>query len=445
MRKRELTVNSVFYVEYSCNREFFPEKDFSTAPYSVRLLRGYDCDVPLASSLAIIRANELSKQAMTGKVLAFDHPPSTFRTHQCVRAWAALAYFLVLLTPIVWGQDVPINPPPGFGQIPQGAGACSVEKSCADLAPLMIQSALGPSPLEDNLRKLGHLTSVQATGLAASGRTVAWAVAALRLAGADQVHPERFAVDTGGGRAESENVVGEIRGRDKPDEFVVLGAQLDSRGSGPGALTSGSDVAMVIDAARVIHASGNIPRRSIRFVLFAGDKPQQPGSQAYARAHRAELDRMIAGVFVDSGAGHVTGYSLGGRNDLLAGVGQALEPLRSIGPMRYTLDARADTDNLDFELEGVPTLVTNRDVANDMSSDRTSPESFDKLNFAELKRSVAIAAVTAYALADAAARIGHRQTRAEVEQLLKDSGLEQILKTDGGWTAWEDGGRGREP
>ena len=57
--------------------------------------------------------------------------------------------------------------------------------------------------------------------------------------------------------------------------------------------------------------------------------------------------------------------------------------------------------------------------------------SFDKLNFAELKRNVAIAAVTAYALADAAARIGHRQTRAEVEQLLKDTGLEQILKT--GW------------
>jgi hypothetical protein len=53
--------------------------------------------------------------------------------------------------------------------------------------------------------------------------------------------------------------------------------------------------------------------------------------------------------------------------------------------------------------------------------------------------------VTAYALADAAARIGHRQTRAEVGQLLKDSGLEETLKTEGAWTEWEKGERGRQP
>jgi hypothetical protein len=382
---------------------------------------------------------------MIARVLESHQPPSTFRTSRRVRASVMLAYFLVLLSPIVSGQNIPINPAPGFGQIPQGAGACSVEKSCADLAPLMIQSALGPSPLENNLRELVDLTGGQSTGPAVSGRAASWAVAALRRAGVDQVHTEKFGADSGGGPAQSENVVGEIRGRDKPDEFVLLGAHLDSQGSGPRALNNGSNVAMVIDAARVIHASGNIPRRSIRFVLFTGGPPQEPGSQAYAHAHRAELDRMVAGIFVDCGTGHVTGYSLGGRNDLLAAVGQTLEPLRSIGAMTYTLDAPADTDNLDFELEGIPTLVTNRDSATDKSSDRPGPESVNPVNLAELKRSVAIAAVAAYALADAGARVGHRQTRAEVEQLLRDSGLEQILKSDGGWTAWENGGRGRQP
>lgn len=410
----------------------------------MRLPRGSDSVVMLASSLAIIRANELRGEAMIGKVSEFGAAPSTFRTNRRARASAALAFCLLFLTPRAWGQNVPINPPPGFGQVPQGAGACSVEKSCADLAPLMIQSALGPSPLEDNLRALVDLAGGHATGSDVSGRTAAWAVAALRRAGVDEVHTENFAADTPG-RAESENVVGEIHGREKPDEFVLLGAHLDSRGLGTGALDYGCNVAMVIDAARVIHASGNIPRRSIRFVLFTGEQPQAPGSEAYAQAHRAELDRMVAAIIVDSGAGRVNGYSLGGRNDLLAGVRQALEPLQSIGAMSYTLDALADTDNLDFELEGVPTLVTNRDVANDRSSDRPAPDAFDKVNFAELKRSVAIAAVTAYALADAGARIGHRQTRAEVEQLLRDSGLEQFLKTHGGWTAWEDGGRGRQP
>ena len=61
------------------------------------------------------------------------------------------------------------------------------------------------------------------------------------------------------GPVESENVVGEIRGREKPDEFVLLGAHLDSWDLGTGALDNGCNAAMVIDAARVIHASGNVP------------------------------------------------------------------------------------------------------------------------------------------------------------------------------------------
>ncbi len=382
---------------------------------------------------------------MIGEIFKFGQPPSTFRTSRLALASATLAVCLLLLTPIARGQNIPINPPPGFGRVPQGAGACSVEKSCADLAPLMIQSALGPSPLEENQRELADLIGPRATGSGVSGRAVAWVVQALRRAGVDAVHTEKFVVDPSSGPAESENVIGEIRGREKPDEFVLLGAHLNSRDLGTGAFDHACNVAMVIDAARVIQASGNIPRRSIRFVLFTGDQPVGPGSQAYAHAHRAELDRMVAAIMVDSGAGRVTGYSLGGRKDLLAGVRQALEPLQSIGPMTYALDALADTDNLDFELEGVPTLVTSHDVANDMRSHRAAPDTFDTVNIGELKRSTAIAAVTAYALADAVRRIGHRQTRGEVEQLLKESGLEQALKTQGAWTAWEDGERGRQP
>jgi hypothetical protein len=382
---------------------------------------------------------------MIGEMFRSPEVPSTFRTNPWARGSATFALFLLLMTPIARGQNIPISPPPRFGQVPQGAGACSVEKSCADLAPLMIQSALGPSALERNLRELANLIGGQARDSAASGRTVAWAVEALRRAGVDQVHTERFALGSGSGRAESENVVGEIPGRETPDEFVLLATHLDLRASGAGAFDSACDVATVIDAARVIQASGNIPRRSIRFVLFTGDQPGQPGSQAYAHAHRAELDRMVAAIIVDSGAGRVTGYSLGGRKDLLADVRPALEPLESIRPMTYTPDAPADADNLDFELEGVPTLETSLDVATSRLTDRAAPHAFDKVNIGELKHSVAIAAVTAYALADGVRRIGHRQTRGEVEQLLKETGLEQILKTQGAWTAWEDGERGRQP
>ena len=451
---------------------------------------------------------------------------------------------LALLGPSAFGQNTPISPPAGFGQVPQGTGACSVEKSCSELAPLMIQSAVGPSPLEENLRTLTDSIGGRITGSLAAGRAVAWAVEALRRAGVDEVHTEKFTVAAGwsegqtrlevlspapfpvrlvsggwspptpaggitadivdigagddagftkagaavkgaillvrsrplvtwddldreydvqpgiierarkagaaaifwmstrpslllyrhtttsdgriealpqaivaredaerivrflaagqqvrvhfemsnrvSGPVESENVIGEIRGREKPDEFVLLGAHLDSWDLGTGALDNGCNAAMVIDAARVIHASGNIPRRSIRFVLFTGEEQGELGSRAYAHAHRAELDRMVAAIIYDSGVGRVTGYSLGGRKDLLAGTREALEPLKSLGPMEYTFDAEGDMDDVDFLLEGVPTLVANQDVANYMLNYHAASDTFDKVDISELKHSVAI-------------------------------------------------------
>jgi Zn-dependent M28 family amino/carboxypeptidase len=95
------------------------------------------------------------------------------------------------------------------------------------------------------------------------------------------------------GPVTAENVVAEIRGREKPDEYVVLGAHLDSWDLGTGALDNGCNAAMVIDAARAIHTTGTIPRRSIRFVLFTGQEQGMLGSWGYVKAHRNELDRAI--------------------------------------------------------------------------------------------------------------------------------------------------------
>ena len=244
---------------------------------------------------------------------------------------------------------------------------------------------------------------------------------------------------------ESENVVAEIRGREKPDEFVVLGAHLDSWELGTGALDNGCDVAMAIDAARVIRASGSVPRRSIRFVLFTGEEQVMLGSWAYARAHRDELDRMIAAIIFDSGTGPVTGYSLGGRKDALAAVREALEPVQSLGVKEFTMDAGVDTDNFDFLLEGVPTLVVNQEPANYIVNYHAASDTLDKVDIGQLKRQTAIAAVTAYALADRAERIAPRLSRPEIEKLMKDTGLDEEMKTLGLWSAWERGERGRQP
>ncbi len=86
-----------------------------------------------------------------------------------------------------------------------------------------------------------------------------------------------------GGPVEQENVIAEIRGREKPDEWVLLGAHLDSWELGTGALDNGCNAAMVIEAARDILRTGVKPRRSIRFVLFTGEEQGMLGSWAYVR------------------------------------------------------------------------------------------------------------------------------------------------------------------
>jgi carboxypeptidase Q len=265
------------------------------------------------------------------------------------------------------------------------------------------------------------------------------------LAAGQKVRVRFDAPNVVGGLVESENVVAEIRGYEKPDEFVVLGAHLDSWELGTGALDNGCNAALVIDAARIIHASGTLPRRSIRFVLFTGEEEGLLGSAAYAHAHRAELDRMIAAVIFDSGTGRTTGYSLGGRKSILAAVERDLEPIASLALTKHTFDAGMDTDNFDFLLEGVPTLVANQEPANYMLNYHAASDTYDKVDFAELRRNVAIAAVTTYALADAKDRVGPRQSRAEIEQLLKDTGLEEDMKATGFWPYWEKAERGRQP
>ncbi len=83
-----------------------------------------------------------------------------------------------------------------------------------------------------------------------------------------------------GGAITAANVVAEIRGSDKPDEYVVLGAHLDSWELGTGALDNGCNAALVVDALRAIKASGVRPKRSIRFILFSGEEEGLIGSRA---------------------------------------------------------------------------------------------------------------------------------------------------------------------
>src|SRR5579862_645360 len=263
------------------------------------------------------------------------------------------------------------------------------------------------------------------------------------LASGRQVYADMEILNQVGGPLTTANVVAEIRGSEHPEQFVVLGAHLDSWELGTGALDNGCNAAMVIDALHAIRASGVRPKRSIRFVLFSGEEEGLLGSEAYARQHREELDNALAAVIFDSGSGRVTGFTLSGRTDLAGATRALMAPLNSMGVKDVTQDADMGTDNFDFLLEGVPTLVANQDAANYMQNYHAMSDTFDKVDLANLRQEVAEAAAMVVGIADASVRFGTRQDRVHVEKLLRDTHLEDTMKLNGIWPAWESGQRGR--
>jgi Zn-dependent M28 family amino/carboxypeptidase len=245
------------------------------------------------------------------------------------------------------------------------------------------------------------------------------------------------------GPTRTQNVVAEIRGGERPEEYVLVGAHLDSWDLGAGCLDNGCNVALVIEIARTIAASKLRPKRSIRFVLFSAEEQGLLGSEAYVRAHRGEFDNLAAVIIHDMGDGKVSGYSLGGRRDIEDGLVDAMEPVAGRGANAHSYDAFFGTDHFDFLLEGVPTLVAIQDTTEYVPTYHSSADTFDKVSLSALRDRVSIAAVTVFNLADSETRLGKRLGREEVERLVDETGLDDQMKFLGLWDSWADGARGR--
>ena len=264
------------------------------------------------------------------------------------------------------------------------------------------------------------------------------------LASGQKLYADLSIPNSIGGPISAANVVAELRGSEKPDEFVILGAHLDSWDLGTGALDNGCNAALVVDSLRAIKASGVRPRRTIRFILFSGEEEGTVGSHTYAVAHRPELDKVAGVVIFDSGIGRVTGFSLGGRRDLVGAATTLVAPLKPLDASTLTTDADWGTDNFDFLLEGVPTFVANQEESNYLLNYHAMSDTFDKVDLARLRKHVVEASALTIGLANAPELPGPRLHHAQIEQTLRETHLADQLKTFGMWSDWESGKRGRK-
>jgi carboxypeptidase Q len=270
------------------------------------------------------------------------------------------------------------------------------------------------------------------------GERMARLLAAGNLVWADLSIPNQL-----GGPIKTSNVIAEIRGSEKPDEFVILGAHLDSWELGTGALDNGCNAALVVDALRAIKASGVKPRRTIRFVLFSGEEQGLIGSRVYAFTHRAELDKAAGVIVYDSGTGKTTSFSLGGRKDVVYTAKDLIAPLAQFGVKDVLTTMEWGTDHFDFMLEGVPTFVAEQEEANYLENYHAISDTYDKVDFAQLKKHVAEAAALSVGIADLPAKIWPRLTHDQIEQTMRESNSVDMLKANGIWDDWVSGQRGR--
>ncbi len=271
------------------------------------------------------------------------------------------------------------------------------------------------------------------------------AARALRLLRKGKTLTLTAALDIQSGPAyESYNVVGEIKGTRRPEEFVVIGAHLDSWDLGTGALDNGANAMMVLDLARQIRRLGLKPLRTIRFVLWSGEEQNLNGSFGYTLTHAAELDRHVMASSYDIGTGRITGFYTGGRADMIPVLDRALVPVAGLGPFIHIDAPVVGTDNYDFMMQGVPNLVGNQESANYGPNYHARSDEFGRADLHQLRLNAAIAGAVTWGFANLDLSLP-RQTAQQVDSLVRGTDLADQMKSFGVYDSWVTGKRGRRP
>ncbi len=204
------------------------------------------------------------------------------------------------------------------------------------------------------------------------------------------------------------NSVAELRGSDLANEVVIIGAHLDSWDLGTGATDNGTGVVAAMEALRAIKATGMVPRRTIRVVLFSGEEQGHWGSKAYVQAHRSELDAIQAVLVNDLGTGRTRGFAMQGVEAARPLMARAIAPLNELGVWELPLERGTDSDHWSFVEAGVPGFFAVQEVVDYFTTTHHSQfDTFDRVRPADLTQSAAALAVTAWELANMTERVPH--------------------------------------
>ena len=206
--------------------------------------------------------------------------------------------------------------------------------------------------------------------------------------------------------APSANVVGEVVGRERADEVVLLGAHLDSWDLGTGALDDGAGVGVILEAGRMLAELPTHPRRTVRIVLYANEENGLRGGIGYAKAHEKELDKHVVALELDLGTDKVAGLSYLAAPEAAKTIGDMARPLLALG-----IDGPVPAEHVGADISvlrpfGVPMVNLNQDASRYFDVHHSADDTFDKIDRKSLDQVVAATVAFAYAAAEAPVDLG---------------------------------------
>ncbi len=244
------------------------------------------------------------------------------------------------------------------------------------------------------------------------------------------------------GPVDSANVVGEIRGTENPDQVIVVGGHLDSWDLASGSTDNGCGATVTLGAAEAIIKSGFKPRRTIRFILFTGEEQGLLGSLAYVQAHQSDMSNYVAALILDFGQGPVTGFQMGGHDDLIPVVQKFAASLQAFGDLKVDNEVEFGTDTGPFTLAGLPAINLNQDSPDYKYTHHSPVDTLDKVQPDILDRNATVMALAAFWIADRPERLASPWPQEKTAKMLIDHHEDAVLKAFG---LWPFGNMGTEP
>ena len=219
------------------------------------------------------------------------------------------------------------------------------------------------------------------------------------------------------------NVIAEIKGTDPKlkDEVVMLGAHLDSWHTGTGATDNAAGSSVMMEAVRILKASGLKPKRTIRIALWSAEEQGLHGSRNYVKKHLTDTvkqwsnaagEKISAYFNLDNGTGKIRGIYLQENEAARPIFTKWLEPFHDLGAKTVTISNTGGTDHLSFDRVGIPGFQFIQDpMEYSTRTHHTNMDTYDHLYPEDLKQAATIVASFVYHTAQREAKIPRKEKK----------------------------------